>query len=296
VSTPVGRFAQTFKQVIFLAAGVVLFVIAIRGLILPQKLLTGGVTGLSLLLHALLGWKIGLLVLIFNIPIFLLGFRDLGRRFALYSGMAVVGFWLLVDHLPMPVLTHDPLLASIFGGLLGGVGSALAVRAGGSLGGFDILGVVLNRRFSLGVGEVGLILNGTLIVAVGLIEDPERAMYTLVSIYVGSRTLDALQTPRPRKAVLIVSKENRAIKERLLFEMGRGVTLLKAEGAYTGEDINVLICVITRFELKELRDIVKGEDPQAFVSVLEASDVVGRFRRPSAFSFLKRHPGEAPEV
>jgi uncharacterized membrane-anchored protein YitT (DUF2179 family) len=296
VSSTVGRVAQTFKQVILLFAGVCLFVIAIRGLILPQKLLTGGVTGLALLLHALLGWKIGLLTLIFNIPIFLLGFRDLGRRFAFYSGLAVVGFWLLVDHLPVPVLTHDPLLASIFGGLLGGVGSALAVRAGGSLGGFDILGVVLNRRFSLGIGEVGLILNGMLIVAAGLIENPERAMYTLVSIYVGSRTLDALQTPRPRKAVLIVSKENRAIKERLLFEMGRGVTLLKAEGAYTGEDTNVLICVITRFELKELRDIVKNEDPQAFVSVLEASDVVGRFKRPSAFSFLKGRRNDATWV
>jgi uncharacterized membrane-anchored protein YitT (DUF2179 family) len=284
------------RQIVLLAAGVLFFVVAIRGLLLPQKLFTGGVTGLSLLLHALLRWKIGLLTLLFNIPIFLLGFRDLGRRFALYSGMAVVGFWLLVDHMPVPVLTRDPLLASIFGGLLGGVGSALAVRAGGSLGGFDILGVVLNRKFSLGVGEVGLVLNGMLIVAAGLIGDPERAMYTLVSIYVGSRTLDALQTPRPRKAVLIVSKENRAIKERLLFEMGRGVTLLKAEGAYTGEDTNVLICVITRFELKELRDIVKGEDPQAFVSVLEASDVVGRFKRPSAFSLLKKRRSEVVGV
>ena len=296
MSLPPGRPAQTMRQIVLLAAGVLFFVVAIRGLLLPQKLFTGGVTGLSLLLHALLGWKIGLLTLLFNIPIFLLGFRDLGRRFALYSGMAVVGFWLLVDHMPVPVLTRDPLLASIFGGLLGGVGSALAVRAGGSLGGFDILGVVLNRKFSLGVGEVGLVLNGMLIVAAGLIGDPERAMYTLVSIYVGSRTLDALQTPRPRKAVLIVSKENRAIKERLLFEMGRGVTLLKAEGAYTGEDTNVLICVITRFELKELRDIVKGEDPQAFVSVLEASDVVGRFKRPSAFSLLKKRRSEVVGV
>jgi len=273
---------------LLLALGILAYVVAIRCLILPQHLLSGGVTGMALLLHAVFGWSVGLMTLLFNIPIFVLGFRDVGRRFAAYSAVSVVGFWLLVDHLPLPTLTHDPLLASIFGGVLGGLGGALAVRAGGSLGGFDILGVVLNRRFSLGIGEVGLVLNGAMIVAAGLIGNPERAMYTLVAIFATSWTMDGLQTPRPRKAVLIVSKNHRAIRERLLFEMGRGVTVFKAEGAYSGEDTNVLLCLVTRYELREIRDVILREDPEAFVSVLEASDVIGRFRRPTAFSMWQK--------
>lgn len=286
--TTLGESLATMRQLILLALGVLCFVVAVRGFIMPMKFLTGGVTGLSLLTNALLKWPVGLMTLLFNIPIFILGFRDVGRRFVIYSALAVVAFWLLVDHVPVPALTGDAMLASIFGGVFAGLGSALAVRAGGSLGGFDILGVVLNRRFSLGMGEAGLFLNGGLIAASALIGSPEKAMYTLASIYVSSRTLDALQSSRPRKAVLIISKQNLAIKERLLFEMARGVTILKAEGAYTGSDANALLCVITRYEMRDLRDIVKAEDPDAFVSVLEASDVIGRFKKPTAFSVWQK--------
>ncbi len=282
------------RQLTLLTLGVLCFVVAVRGFIMPMKFLTGGVTGLSLLANALLKWPVGLMTFLLNIPIFILGFRDVGRRFVAYSALSVVAFWLLVDHVPVPALTQDAMLASIFSGLFAGVGSALAVRAGGSLGGFDILGVVLNRRFSLGMGEAGLFLNGALILAAGIIGSPEKAMYTLASIYVSSRTLDTLQSPRPRKAVLIISRHNRAIKERLLFQMARGVTILKAEGAYSGEDANALLCVITRYEMRDLRDIVKSEDPDAFVSVLEASDVIGRFKKPTAFSMWQKSRKDRP--
>lgn len=276
------------RQVLLLLAGTICFVVAVKGFILPNHMLTGGVTGLSLLLYALFKWPVGLLTLLFNVPIFLLGFRDVGRRFVFYSGLAVLLFAATVDHIPIGALTMDPLLASIFGGILSGLGSALAIQAGGSLGGFDILGVVLNRRFSLGMGEVGLVLNGALVVAAGIMNSPELAMYTLVSIYVSSRTLDTLQAPRPRKAALIVSRQSIAIKERILLDMARGVTLLKAEGAYTGEEGNVLLCVLTRYELRDLKDIVREEDPEAFVTVFEASDVIGRFKRPTAFDLWKK--------
>lgn len=276
---------------LLLGLAVISYVICVKAFYIPNHLLSGGVTGMALLTHALFEWRVGFLTFLFNVPIFVLGIRDIGRRFAVLSGFGVVAFWLLVDHIPIPAATHDPLLASIFGGIFGGLGTALALRAGGSLGGFDILGVVLNRRFSLGVGEASLFLNGALVAAAGFIEKPELAMYTLVAIYVGSRTVDAIQAPRPRKAVLIFSKRNEAIKEKILTQMGRGVTLLKAQGAYSKEDKDVLLCVVTRAELREIRDAVKDEDPTAFVSVLEASDVIGRFRRPSAFETLKRQGG-----
>lgn len=271
-----------------LLLGLLAFVVQVKGFMVPNRLLTGGVTGLSLLFHALFHWPVGFLVFLLNVPIFALGFRDIGRRFAILSALGVVGFWLVADYVPVPAATHDPMLAAVFGGVLGGVAAALALRSGGSLGGFDILGVVLNRRFSLGVGEAQLFLNGALIVAAGLLTDLERAMYTLVAIYAGGRTLDALQAPRPRKAVLIVSQRSEAIRRRILGEMARGVTVFQARGAFSGQAQEALLCVITRYELKELRDLIRSEDPVAFVSVLEASDVIGRFREPSAFTIWKR--------
>ncbi len=283
------RSLALVRQTLLLALGTLAFVVAVKGLIQPTHLLTGGVTGVALLLSALFHWPVGLLTFVFNVPIFVAGFRDVGRKFAFYSGAAVLLFSLTVDHIPVPTLTHDPLLAGIFGGLLSGLGSALAIQAGGSLGGFDILGVVLNRRFSLGMGEASLVLNGVLVLASGLLDVPEQAMYTLISIYVASRALDTLLAPRSRKAVMIVSKESPAIKERILIQMARGVTLLKAEGAYTGEASNVLLCVLTRYELKELKEIIRAEDPQAFVTVFEASDVIGRFKRPTAFDVWKKN-------
>ncbi len=180
------------------------------------------------------------------------------------------------------------MLAGIFGGLISGLGAAIALRSGASLGGFDILGVVLNRRFSLGVGEAGLFLNGAIIVAAGLLESPEMAMYTLIGIYVASKTVDAIQSPRPRKAVLIISSRSMQIREKILFKMGRGLTVLKAEGAYEGARQEALLCVITRFELRELRDLIREEDPGAFVTVLEASDVIGRFKKPTAYALWQK--------
>jgi uncharacterized membrane-anchored protein YitT (DUF2179 family) len=270
-------------SLILLQLGVLSYVIAIKAFYIPNHLLSGGVTGIALLLHLLFNWPVGFLTFLFNIPIFLIGIRDVGKKFAVISALGVVAFWLVVDHVPIPPATHDHLLAAIFGGLLGGLATALALKAGGSLGGFDILGVVLNRRFSLGVGEASLILNGALISAAGLIENFELAMYTLVAIYVAGRSLDAIQLPRPRKAVLVFSKKNHTIKARILAEMGRGVSLFKTMGAYSGEEYEALLCVVTRYELREMRDIIRSADPEAFVSVLEASDVMGRFQRPSAF-------------
>jgi uncharacterized membrane-anchored protein YitT (DUF2179 family) len=269
----------------------VCYIASIKMLIQPNHLLSGGVTGVSLLFHALVNFPVGFGVMALNVPIFLWGFRDVGRRFAFYSALGVVLFWLGADHLPLGPATDDPMLGAIFGGVLGGIGSAIALKAGGSLGGLDILGVVLNRRFGVGVGEASLVLNGVLVLSTGLLEKPELAMYTLIGIYATSKTIDALYAPTPRKAVLIVSRASHAIRESIMAQMHRGVTILKGEGAFTHEGIEVLFCVLTRYELQELREIAQREDPEAFVSVWQASDVYGRFRKPNAFSYLKKLAG-----
>jgi uncharacterized membrane-anchored protein YitT (DUF2179 family) len=271
-----------------LLAGALVFVIAVRGLILPNRILSGGVTGMALLLNRLTAFPLGLAMALLNVPIFLLGVRYVGRAFAIRSAIAVIASWLLADYAPIPAWTHDPLLAGVFGGLLAGVGTALAMKAGGSLGGFDILGVVVNRRFGLGVGEVLLALNGILVVVSGLIGTPELAMYTLVAIYAAGKTIDSLQSPRGRKAFLIMTRRPDPIRDRVLKQMNRGITVLRAEGAWSREEITALLCVVTRAELRELGDIVQEEDTDAFVVVLESSEVMGSFRNPTAAAYWRR--------
>jgi uncharacterized membrane-anchored protein YitT (DUF2179 family) len=282
------RALRFVGQVSVMVLATACYIASIKLFIQPNHLLSGGVTGISLLLHTLVGLPVGLGVMILNVPIFLWGFRDVGRRFAIYSALGVVLFWLGADHVPLGPATTDPMLGAIFGGVVSGIGTALALKAGGSLGGLDILGVVFNRRFSMGVGEVGLLINSVLVLSTGILEKPELAMYTLVSIFAGGKTVDALYAPTPRKAVLIVSRESVTIRERIMAEMRRGVTVFKGEGAFTHEGIEVLFCVVTRYELQEMRELILREDPEAFVSVWQASDVYGRFNKQSALSYLKK--------
>nr|MCU0225859.1 YitT family protein [Acidobacteriota bacterium] len=192
-----GRPLALARTALGVAAGAFLIAWSLNAFYVPTRLLAGGVTGIALLGRDLFGFPVGLSIALLNVPIFLLGFRDIGARFAALSGLGVVALSLFTDLLPVQPLTDDPLLASIFGGVVVGIGGGLALRAGGSTGGFDILGVVLNRRFGLGVSEVLLFLNGGLIVAKGLLGTPELAMYTLVAIWTSARAMDALMAARP---------------------------------------------------------------------------------------------------
>ncbi len=276
-------------------AGAFLIAWALNAFYVPTQLLAGGVTGIALLLRDLAGFRLGLVIALLNVPIFLLGYRDIGARFAALSAIGVLALSLFADFLPVRPLTDDPLLASIFGGVVVGIGGGLALRAGGSTGGFDILGVVLNRRFGLGVSEVLLFLNGGLIVAKGFLGTPELAMYTLVAIWTSARAMDALMASRPRKAFLIVSRRSDEIRRRVLEQMRRGVTILDGEGGHTGTPLKVLLVVVQRVEMRELRDVIRAADPAAFVAVLEASDVMGYFRRQSAIDYLRKRADRAED-
>jgi uncharacterized membrane-anchored protein YitT (DUF2179 family) len=286
--SPLRRAVREGWRYLLLLAGTLAFVFAVRGLILPNRILSGGVTGMALLLNRLTGFPLGLAMALLNVPIFALGVRYIGRGFALRSAAAVLASWLLADYAPVPAWTHDSLLAGVFGGLLAGLGTALAMKAGGSLGGFDILGVVVNRRFGLGVGEVLLVLNGAMVIVAGILGTPELAMYTLVTIYVTGKTIDTLQSPRRRKAFLIMTRRPESIRDRVLKQMNRGMTVFRAEGAWSHEGITALLCVVTRTELRELGDIVQEEDPRSFVVVLESSEVMGSFRNPTAAAYWRR--------
>lgn len=261
--------------------GEIINVVAYRALIVPNRLLSGGVVGTALLINQILHWPIGLQTIIYNIPIFLLGYRYLGRRFVILSAIGVGSFSLVLDNVNIAPITHDLLLVAVFGGVVTGIADGIIIRAGGSTGGFDILGLIVSRRFGISTGQVFLAFNGLIVALAAYFNNLELAMYTLIMLFVSTRTINAILTTTPRPVALIVSAHHQEIADRLLNDLGRGVTYLKGSGGYTAAEYSVLLCVITRYELVELRRIVQHVDPAAFTIILDASDVIGRFDRVS---------------
>lgn len=262
--------------------------LAFRTLIVPARLLSGGVVGLAMLINQVTGLPIGAQSIIYNIPLFYLAYRYLGRRFVMLSLIAVWSFSILLDNVQMPFVTHDLLLVAVFGGILTGIADGLTIRMGGSTGGFDILGLLFARRSGMSIGQVFLIFNGVVIAISALYNSLELAMYTLIMQYVASWVLNSIQEAAPRRVILVISKKNEEIAQRIMHDLGRGVTFLDGSGAYTGTAFRVLMCVITRYELVELRTLIKAMDPEAFSVIIDASDVIGEFDLTSPLQRLLR--------
>jgi uncharacterized membrane-anchored protein YitT (DUF2179 family) len=274
------RITSFLFQALVIIACEVLNAVAIRSLIVPAKLLSGGVIGTAMLLNQIYNLPIGLQTIIYNIPIFLLGWRFLGRRFALLSVIGVVSFSIFTDMLHPEIFTHDILLMAVFGGVATGIADGIILRAGGSTGGFDILGLIVSREFGLSIGQVFLVFNGVIIAIAALFNrNPDIAMYTLLSLFVSTRTIDAFLRTTPRPVALIVSAKHDGIAAALMQNLKRGVTYLQGGGAYTSAEYRVILCVITRYELVDLRRIVHAVDSNAFTIILDASDVIGNFER-----------------
>ncbi len=273
-------------QVIIVLFGEVINVLAFRALIVPARMLSSGVVGTAQLLNQLFNLPIGLQTIIYNIPIFLLGYRYLGRRFVVLSMIGVGTFSILLDNVTMPVLSHERLLIAIFGGVATGFADGLILRFGGSTGGFDILGLIVSKRFGFSTGKVFLVFNGVIIALAALFNDLDLAMYTLIMLFVATRTIDTFLRTSPRPVALIVSSKHEEITQRLMHDLGRGVTYLQGQGAYTSAEYRVMLCVMSRFELVDLRHILHEIDPKAFTIVLDSSDVIGAWDHVSPISRL----------
>lgn len=277
------RIGQFSGQALMVLIGTVISALAFSRLIIPNQMLSGGVAGFTLIINRLTGWPAGTMLLLINIPILILGYRQIGGRFILLTILAVTSFSLLLDLLPAQAAVDDRLLAAVFGGAMNGIGLGLVLRAGGSTGGTDIIGVVLNRRYAFSVGEVLLYFNGLIVAASALLFDLDAALYTLIAMFVTSRVVDAAQNTNRRKTALIVSGHSAEIAQRIQSELQRGVTYLQGEGAYQHGSQKVIFCVLTRFEVAQLKQIVLQVDPLAFMTISDTSEVVGRWQPRSPF-------------
>jgi uncharacterized membrane-anchored protein YitT (DUF2179 family) len=271
------KILSQFKRCIILFIGSIIYAAGLEIFLVPNNVIDGGVVGIAIMASHLSGLPLGVFLIAVNIPFIYLGYRQIGKTFALSTIFAIVSLSYWTDiFLPIPGLTNDLFLASIFGGFILGIGVGLIVRYGGSLDGTEIVAIILDKRISFSVGEIILIINLFILSAAGFVFGWDRAMYSLVTYFIASKVIDiTIEGLNESKAVLIVSDESTAIAGALMARLGRGVTILHGEGGYSGEEKQVLYAVITRLEIAKLKSLVEEIDENAFVTISDVHDVLG---------------------
>lgn len=273
---------EKIKRFTFITLGAILMAVALELFLVPNNLLDGGIVGISIMASHLLKLPLGLFIFIINIPFFYLGYKQIGKTFALSTLYAItilsIGTALL--H-PIPPFVDEKFLVTIFGGVILGLGVGLVIRYGGSLDGTEILAILISNKSPFSVGEIVMVINFFIYLAAGFIFTWESAMYSVIAYFIAFKTIDIVQQGLDEsKSVWIISDQHEEIGDAINARLGRGVTYLVGEGAYTGDDKKVIFCVITRLEESKIKDIVNHYDNSAFVAIGNVSEVKGgRFKK-----------------
>jgi len=265
-------------NLLLIFTGSVLCAMAIKGILIPKQFLAGGLTGLSLLIHYVYpSLPLGLIYFLLNIPLFVIGWVFVGRRFFFYSLAGVIIFSAVIFW-PYPVFSiGDMVLSALAAGILTGVGSGIILKSLGSAGGLDILTVILFKKFSIRPGMFVLSFNGTLMILAILRIPMEMVLYTLIYLYVSTQFMNfVLIGLSQRKALMIISPKWEEISQEIMNRLQRGVTVVRGHGGYTRRELHILYTVITFTELSRFKEMIRKIDPEAFVVVTETLEVMGK--------------------
>lgn len=262
---------------------------ALKGFLIPNKFIDGGATGITLLIHELFHFEFSIVIVVVNIPFMIFGMYALSRKFILRTLIAIVCLGLFTSFIPYPVVTSDKVLTAIFGGFLAGLGIGLTIRGGASLDGTEVLALYTLKRSSLTISEIILIINAIIFSVAAFHFGVQNALYSMLTYFSASKTVDYIvEGIEQYTGVTIISAESERIKHKLVNGLGRGITIYKGERGYlpgkyeVHTDVDIIFTVITRLELKKLRDIVHAEDPKAFVFANTIREAAG--------GVLKRNP------
>jgi uncharacterized membrane-anchored protein YitT (DUF2179 family) len=256
----------------------------LKGFLLSSNFIDGGVTGVSMLLSKTTGWALALLLPLVNLPFVVVAWHQLGLAFAIRSVLGISGLALGLVFIPYPDVTHDLVLTAVFGGFFLGAGIGLAIRAGAVLDGTEIVALLISKRSAvLKAGDVILGFNVVLFLTALSVLGVQAALYSILTYVAAARTLDfILHGIDEFTAITIVSEKNAAIRERITGELGRGVTVYRGYGGKTGDERNILYCVVTRLEIGRIKAIVRSADPNAFVVYHPLSGAEGGMVRRAA--------------
>ena len=276
------EYLRTHKREILMAyaqifIGSVIGAAAYPTFLIPNNIAPGGLTGVATILNYLAGWPVGITALVLNIPLFLIGYRTMGKVFAFRSLVATALFTVLIDILPLKPVSEDPLLGTLFGGVVLGIGLGLILRGGATTGGSDMIARMVHRRFSfITVGMFLFALDFLVVLAAAIFIGGTQALYAMIDIYVCSRVIDAVMVGfGGNKACFVMTDAWQKVTGRVLNEIERGCTLLEAKGAYSGTSRPVVMCVMSRQEMTALKRIVQEEDEKAFMFITEAHEALG---------------------
>ncbi|HEY2158576.1 MAG TPA: YitT family protein [Isosphaeraceae bacterium] len=249
----------------------------VKGFLLSSHFIDGGVTGISMLVAEVLHLPLPALVLVINLPFIALGYRQIGRAFAIRSAAAILGLSTCLAVVPFPDVTPDKLLTAVFGGFFIGAGIGLAMRGGAVLDGTDVAALLISKKSHLfRVGDVILGLNVVIFLTAAAFLGVEPALYSILTYIAASRTLDfILHGLEEYTAITIISERSDAIRLAITTGLGRGVTIYKGRGGHSGADQEILFCVVTRLEIGKVRTIVEERDASAFVVVYPLADAKG---------------------
>ena len=266
------------KNSLYIAAGLLFAAAGYKLCLIPNNIVSGGFTGIGQLVNHFAPFiTIGTVNAALNVPLFLLSMRSMGLRFGVRSVIAMLGLSLLIDWLPLPPATDDMLLATVYGGVVSGIGFGLVLRGSATTGGTDMLSSLLHRLVPVVRVAVGIFaVDGLIIIASAFVFEAQAAMYGLISAFIMNVLVDAvLEGPNSATSYFIISNRSDEIAGQILKEMDRGVTALEAMGMYSHTRKRVLLCVVNRFESMRLRRIVFAVDPRAFVIANKAHEMLG---------------------
>ena len=269
------------RRLFFITIGAIITGFALASFLSPNDIIDGGVIGVSMIISNVFKLNLGMLIIILNLPFILMAWKKMGTKFVILTGYANIVLALSTDYFSKIRATGDLLLATVFGGIILGVGVGTILKNEASLDGTEMLSLLISRKFGVSIGEFILIINVFIYAVAGLVFGWESAMYSVLTYIIGSKVIDSVMEGfNSSKSVRIISDNAGAIGEQLIERLDISVTYLQAIGGYTGTDKDLIYCVISRLELPKMLDIVKEIDPRAFVSVVDVHEVYGgRFRK-----------------
>lgn len=247
--------------------------------LIPHEIMSSGISGLAIILSMLTSINTGVFNFLLNFPLLVVGYLKLGRRFILYTILSVVTISLTLYLIPVVPIAENSILSSIFGGAIAGLGIGIIFRSSGSSGGFDIIGMLLTRRKDFPMGTLLFAMNSIVILLSGFLFSWDAALNTLVSIYVLGKVIDKVHTHHVKLTLMIITRKGEEVKQHLLKNVYRGVTVIDSVGGYSKEKSNVILTVISRYELTEVKNLIEEIDPEAFVNITETLEVMGLFHR-----------------
>lgn len=275
--TKKSRIKNILLRTLFLLIGSILAAAALEIFLVPNNIIDGGIIGISIIISYLTNLPLSLFVVVLNLPFLIFGYKQIGKTFVFSSLFAItcLAFFIYVFH-SLPCLTEDTLLASIFGGIVLGLGVGIIIRYSGSLDGTEMIAIVLTKRTSFSVGQIVMFFNIFILSSAGLVFGWDRAMYSLITYFIAFKVIDiTVEGLNEAKAAIIISDNHEEIAEAILARLGRGVTLVEGRGGFSNRPKTIIYSVTTRLEIAKLKSIVYELDPKAFLVMNDVFDIMG---------------------